>query len=246
MPATLPRISTYRNASTRTIERCPRRMLVIWRSVKLAVTNTASSGVMVSTSVPGDSHRFFVHLADTERAVDRRDDAGIAERDLGERALRVGLANLRLRLQDLRVQQIELTLVHLHLRRRLRPCCFYPALVGLRPLQALQQPGRRGQEFFLAMHVVDRVDELVGSGRHGILRLHHLLLEHLALLSECGECCAGGIRLGLGLRRHGAVVVVDHLHDRVAGANRLVVAHKDSADIPGQMRAERRTRSAAT
>ena len=72
------------------------------------------------------------------------------------------------------------------------------------------------------------------------MRLHDLLLQHLALLSECRECRAGGVRLGLGLRRHGAVVVVDHLHDRVAGAHRLVVAHEDGADIPGQMRAERR------
>src|SRR3984885_2651548 len=66
--------------------------------------------------------RAFTHLADTERTVDRRDDARVAESDLSELALRVGLSHLRLRLQELRVQQIELTLVHHHLRRRLFPC----------------------------------------------------------------------------------------------------------------------------
>src|ERR1700722_2131181 len=81
--------------------------------------------------------RAFVHLADTERAVDRRDNASVAKRNFTESALRGGLARLGLRLQDLRVQQIELTLVYQYLRRRLRSCCYRPPQVGLRRLQAL-------------------------------------------------------------------------------------------------------------
>ena len=44
------------------------------------------------------------------------------------------------------------------------------------------------------MQFVDGMDQLGGSGRHGVLRLNDLLLQNLALLSECRECRAGGIR----------------------------------------------------